>query len=97
LHFVTYAIINTPINCVWQDQLEAWFPSSTPAVVEKPTKESSEKPVAKKQGLNITNTLAKFILDQSVGALINIPLFIGVMGMLKGQNVDQIVNTVQEV
>jgi hypothetical protein len=65
--------------------------------VEKSTKEQSEKPVAKKQGLNVTNTLAKFALDQTIGALINIPLFIGVMGMLKGQSVDQIVNTVQKV
>jgi protein Mpv17 len=97
IHFVTYAILNTPINCVWQDLLEGWFPSSTPAAAEKPVKGQSEKPVVKKQGLNVTNTLAKFALDQSIGALINIPLFIGIMGMLKGQSVDQIINTVQEV
>jgi protein Mpv17 len=96
MHFVTYAILNTPINCVWQDLLEAWFPSSTATPAEKPVKGQSEKPPAK-QGLNVTNTLAKFALDQSIGALINIPLFIGIMGMLKAQSVDQIVNTVREV
>ncbi|KAF2434833.1 hypothetical protein EJ08DRAFT_431787 [Tothia fuscella] len=94
LQFVTYTILNTPINIVWQDLLESWFPSSQPAAE---IAKSNEKPTvaAKKQGLSIQNTLAKFALDQSLGALINIPLFIGIMGMLKGQGVDQIVNTVK--
>jgi hypothetical protein len=82
------------VNIVWQDLLESWFPSSQP-VAEKV--KGDEKAVEKKSGLSITNTLAKFALDQTVGALINIPLFIGIMGMLKGQSVDQIVETVQKV
>jgi len=88
---VTYSILNTPINYIWQDKLEEWFPSSKPAPVAK------EKTVEKRQALDVQNTLTKFALDQTVGAGINIPLFIGIMGMLKGQSLDQIVATVQRV
>jgi hypothetical protein len=76
--------------------LEGWFPSSKAASAETPVK-GEKQSVTKKQGLDVTNTLAKFALDQTIGALINIPMFIGIMGMLKGESIDQIVNTVQHV
>lgn len=96
IQFVTYSVINTPINVFWQNQLEAWFPSNKAARVEA-IKENEKSPVQKKGGLDIKNTLIKFGLDQSIGAGINIPLFIGIMGALKGQSMDMIVNLVKEV
>jgi len=89
IQFIIYSILNTPINCVWQNKLEEWFPSSKPVPVVK------EKGVEKPAGLDIQNTLIKFALDQTVGAGVNIPLFIGIMGLLKGHSVHQIVGTVQ--
>lgn len=43
------------------------------------------------------NTLVKFVLDQTLGAAVNIPLFIGIIGMVKGQSVDTITNNVKTV
>jgi len=98
LQFVTYAILNTPINCVWQDWLESMFPSTKSVTVEKPTdtKEGNNNVtrVEKEQVLDVKNTIVKFLADQTIGAAFNIPLFIAIIGMLKGQNMDQIVNTV---
>jgi len=98
LHFVTYAILNTPINCLWQDWLESTFPSNKPAAVETPTDPKGHDKtttVEKKQVLDVKNTIIKFVMDQTVGAAFNIPLFIGIIGMVKGQSVDRIVSTVQ--
>ncbi|KAF2668904.1 hypothetical protein BT63DRAFT_424635 [Microthyrium microscopicum] len=98
-HFIIYTIINVPINVIWQDLLESTFPSSIvepPTVEKKGDKKVEVKVKTGKGGLNITNTLAKFALDQTVGAAVNIPLFLAVIGLCKGQSVADIVGTVKE-
>jgi protein Mpv17 len=103
LQFTAYAVLNTPINIAWQNWLESAFPSTKPAVVEKAViskadgKTSNVKSVDKQQVLDVKNTALKFLLDQTAGAAFNIPLFIGIIGMLKGQNGDQILAAVRRV
>jgi hypothetical protein len=97
LHFVTYSILNTPINCVWQDWLESAFPSTVPAAVEVPNTKEKATSEEKKQVLSVKNTLIKFVMDQTIGAAFNIPLFIGIIGMVKGQSVDKINHSIKTV
>jgi protein Mpv17 len=94
---VTYSILNTPINCYWQDFLEASFPSNVPANIEVPNKQEKTTTLETKQVLSIKNTLIKFFMDQTIGAAFNIPLFIGIIGMVKGQSVETITNNIKAV
>lgn len=72
-----YSILNTPLNCLWQDYLESTFPGETkrPAVKDN-AKQSPQK--------NWGNVVAKFMLDQTVGAAGNILFFLVVQGLLRG-------------
>ncbi|QDS70415.1 hypothetical protein FKW77_009508 [Venturia effusa] len=96
LQFVTYSILNTPLNCYWQDYLEASFPSNVTTDVEVQNKtDEKAKALQRKKVFSVKNTLIKFALDQTLGAAVNIPLFIGIIGMIKGQGVDTIVHNVK--
>jgi protein Mpv17 len=87
--------VNVPINCFWQDWLEATFPGSK----EVPAKEKTKggQAVEAKKVVNIQNILIKFVCDQTIGAAFNIPLFLASIGLAKGQGVDQILSTIQKV
>ncbi|KAE9975510.1 hypothetical protein BLS_002564 [Venturia inaequalis] len=96
LQFVTYSILNTPLNCYWQDFIESAFPSNVTTDVEVPNKtDEKAKALQRKQVFSVKNTLIKFALDQTLGAAVNIPLFIGIIGMTKGQSLDTITNSVK--
>lgn len=97
LIFVAYTILNTPLNVLWQDWLEATFPGSTnpPVDASAPSKEKDKPPEKKK--LDIKNTAIKFALDQTVGAVFNIVLFVAGVGMLKGLSLDEIIQALKEV
>jgi protein Mpv17 len=47
--------------------------------------------------LNVTNTLAKIVIDQSVGGAWNTALFIVTIGMLRGLSYDTIVEQIETV
>jgi protein Mpv17 len=68
-----------------------------PANVEVPNKQKKTTTLETKKALSIKNTLIKFFMDQTIGAAFNIPLFIGIIGMVKGQNVETITNNVKVV
>jgi hypothetical protein len=98
--FVFYTVVNVPINCLWQDWLEATFPGSTAVAVdeaEAKEKKKAGKPVEVKKAVNVQNILIKFVCDQTIGAAFNIPIFLASIGLAKGQGVDQIVSTIQKV
>ncbi|OAA46976.1 Mpv17/PMP22 [Metarhizium rileyi] len=63
--FLMFSIISTPPNFLWQDFLESTFPARLPR---------KDKSVDG-QPLSIRNTLLKFGLDQTVGAVFNTLLF----------------------
>jgi protein Mpv17 len=94
--FVIYTLVNVPINIAWQNAIEAAFPGSRPAAPAVKDGEKKKKPVAAQPDPPVVrNTIIKFLLDQTVGAAFNIPLFLVTIGLLQGQNVAQVVRTVQ--
>lgn len=75
--YILYGILNTPLNCLWQEYLEQKFPGKTKPSVRK------EKGTGDSQ-TNVQNLVWKFVLDQTVGAAGNILFFITVQGLLRG-------------
>lgn len=98
LIFVTYTIFNIPLNVYWQEWLEGTFPGSKPAA--SPAKENvgkNEKSTGTKQVTDYKNIAIKFALDQTVGAAVNITLFIAGVGALKGMGRDEILQSIKRV
>lgn len=73
LQFVVFSLVATPPNVLWQEYLEEKFPADQ--IDEKGTKT-----------LHKRNTAVKFVLDQTIGAIVNSFLFIAGMGALKGKD-----------
>ena len=84
LQFVVYSLLATPPNILWQEYLEEAFPAN---VVD-------EKGIRK---LHKVNTAVKFVLDQTLGAIINSYLFIAGIGALKGKGTSTILADCQRV
>ncbi|KAJ4511545.1 hypothetical protein HRR83_004417 [Exophiala dermatitidis] len=81
LQFVVLAIISTPPNYKWQLFLERKFPST----YKKDVSRSQEKKDGDtKEQLSVRNTIAKFVLDQTVGAILNTIFFIAMINLLRG-------------
>jgi hypothetical protein len=99
VHFVILAIITTPPNYKWQSWLEETFPSNpTRAGSKIDEKKEDDKPTEdEKAGLSIPNTIAKFVLDQTLGAGFNTVWFIVMINLLRGQTFNHILTTVQNV
>lgn len=99
VQFTTCAIITTPLNFIWQNNLEATFPGTSPQKTapkhdEKP--ERSDKEVSK-PALNVTNTITKVIIDQTIGGTWNTVLFLLTMGLLRGQHHELVITQIREV
>jgi len=91
--------------------MEDTFPSTTPLSSppepnvsskhidnEKPATEVvKDKAVQAKGKTNVKNTMIKFLLDQTVGALFNVIAFIAGIGAMKGKGSSQIVEDVTTV
>ena len=73
LRFVVFSLLATPPNILWQQYLEDKFPANF--VDEKGKKK-----------LHKGNTAMKFMLDQTLGAILNSYLFIAGIGALKGKD-----------
>jgi protein Mpv17 len=99
LHFIILAIITTPPNYKWQLWLEETFPSHPRrAVSQNAEKKQDDKPAKEeKPALSVTNTVAKFLLDQSFGAGFNTIWFIVMLNLLKGQSFEFIMTTARNV
>ena len=72
LKFVVFSVLSTPPNIIWQGFLEDQFPTNVPST---PASASSEKSTSKsaptKTSMSRRNVLIKFILDQTIGAVVN--------------------------
>ncbi|KAL7906363.1 hypothetical protein GGI35DRAFT_482530 [Trichoderma velutinum] len=101
LRFVIYSALVTPPNYKWQEFLEHKFPSRTPIDEPSPGSKSDSKSSEKlsqavvKDRLNLTNTAAKFILDQSISAPLNTVAFLYLMGGMTFQSNAQIWSNIQ--
>jgi protein Mpv17 len=84
VQFVVYSLIATPPNVLWQNYLEERFPANR--WDEKGNKK-----------LHTGNTAAKFVLDQTLGAIFNSYLFIAGIGALKGKDLATILSDCQRV
>ncbi|WEW56019.1 hypothetical protein PRK78_001454 [Emydomyces testavorans] len=82
--YVLYGIINTPLNCLWQEYLEHKFPAQD---ANRSKKENRKQPSGGRMSRNLA---IKFGLDQTVGAVMNIVLFIFVRDVLNGIPVSRI-------
>ncbi|KAK4092347.1 mpv17 / PMP22 family domain-containing protein [Purpureocillium lilacinum] len=95
-HVLVYTALTTPPNHKWQQWLEFAFPTQTPVRSSpKPAAKSHKKrgavngkhrdqqPDDEPTSLSVTNTVAKFILDQTLGAAVNTILFICLMDYMK--------------
>ncbi|KAM4065179.1 peroxisomal protein [Hirsutella rhossiliensis] len=75
--FLLFSIISTPPNFLWQVYLESTYPAHPPAAPAPHAKKSdtAKRPPSQPAPLSIRNTVAKFALDQTVGAVVNTLLF----------------------
>ncbi|KAJ5109915.1 hypothetical protein N7532_002560 [Penicillium argentinense] len=89
--FTTCALIVSPLGYLWLENLEAWFPGKSEAKA-KPRDKTCAKPAEKdgEASFKVRNTIAKIIIDQVVGGAWNTVLFITVMGMLRGLDMQDI-------
>lgn len=87
--YVLYGVLNTPLNCIWQEYLEAKFPADDAANREKRETQTNSN--------GTKNLISKFALDQSIGAAGNILFFIFVQGLLKGASLASIKTAILQV
>lgn len=82
--FALFSILSNPPNIVWQGFLEDQFPTNVPSA-SPPSEKPSSKPDPTKTSLSKTNVLIKFLLDQTIGAVVNTLMFLGYMGYINAQ------------
>ncbi len=80
-----YSALATPPNFWWQQWLEAWFPGYT---VRKVAVDDGGRGVEVEKLLNVRNTCTKVVLDQTIGAVVNVSAYIGATRLLKGVPAD---------
>lgn len=102
LQFMLFTAIVAAPNYAFQMAMENSFPTRTvPRIrleqAHAKDKSSDEELLQKHGQLNVRNTVIKFILDQSLSATTNTLLFIVVLGLIKGQNLDYIRQAVLKV
>lgn len=95
------ALVTAP-NYVFQSALEHRFPTRTiPKTqltqVRAKDKRNDEELLRSHGRLNIRNTIAKFVLDQSLSATTNTVLFIVVLGLIRGQSWEYIEGSLYRV
>jgi hypothetical protein len=75
--FAVFSVISNPPNILWQTFLEDHFPTKVPSSAQKT---GDEKPASPNQtATSTTNILIKFLLDQTIGAVVNTMLFLAYM------------------
>ncbi|KIW68438.1 hypothetical protein PV04_04384 [Phialophora macrospora] len=95
IHFIVLAIITTPPNYKWQLWLEETFPSKPKRLGSAGAGKKEVDTIVEdeKTALSITNTAAKFLLDQTLGAGFNTLWFIVMVNLLRGESFNHIATT----
>jgi hypothetical protein len=76
-----FSIISNPPNIIWQTFLEDRFPTNVPT--GKATAMDEKKPATPAKNMTSkTNVLIKFVLDQTIGALVNTLMFLAYMAYI---------------
>ncbi|KAK3167644.1 hypothetical protein OEA41_010771 [Lepraria neglecta] len=76
-----FTLLSTPPNFLWQQWMESKFPGYK---VQKVEVDDGGNGVEVEERLNVRNTLVKFGLDQTVGAVVNVGAYIGGTRLLRG-------------
>ncbi|PSS21870.1 hypothetical protein M430DRAFT_117812 [Amorphotheca resinae ATCC 22711] len=97
--FLAFAVLNNPPNFLWQTYLEHAFPSTIQAAprdnkAEVERKEKGATPPEPQ--LSIPNTIIKFILDQTIGAVFNTLIFSIVFAGFGGASFEQAVEIAKQ-
>jgi protein Mpv17 len=95
LQFMLFTAIIAAPNYIFQTVLEKCFPTMTvpkSLLQEAQAKhqKDAEELLRKHGQLDVRNTIIKFFLDQTLSATTNTMLFIIVLGLIKGQNLEYI-------
>jgi hypothetical protein len=75
--FALFSIISNPPNIVWQGFLEDMFPTNVPATAHDPDVKTVKPAKTERSKRNI---FIKFMLDQTIGAVVNTLMFLVYMG-----------------
>lgn len=77
LKFAIFSIVSNPPNIPWQGLLEDLFPTNVPSTAHDPDVKTVKPAKTEKSKKNI---LIKFLLDQTIGAVVNTLMFLVFMG-----------------
>lgn len=101
MQFSTCALIVSPLGYLWLESLESWFPGTEPATKQTEDEKEKSTPTKDKSAprprLNITNTIAKVVIDQVIGGAWNTALFLITMGLLRGLDTSTIQSQIYSV
>ncbi|CAL8574923.1 hypothetical protein XPA_000869 [Xanthoria parietina] len=96
---VVYAILATPLNFLWQQYLERKFPGyhieKQEANGEVKGAQSAGGGVTIKRKLNVVNTLKKMVVEQTLGSMVNVALYLGGVRALQGVPVAECLQAVK--
>ncbi|KPI35832.1 uncharacterized protein AB675_11103 [Cyphellophora attinorum] len=93
VRFLLFTAIVTPPNYWWQKWLEDSYPTRVPT---GPRQEKEPGAKSDDKAFSVTNTIIKFMLDQSIGCWGNTLAFMVLLPLLKGQTLPQITSTLQQ-
>ena len=99
VQFTTCAFITSPLTFLWLEGLESLLPGFGE---EKPVSKDDEikkqqQQQKKTKKLNVRNTAAKVLIDQTIGGAWITMLFIVTMGTLRGLDYDAVTEQIQNV
>ncbi|CAD0115118.1 unnamed protein product, partial [Aureobasidium uvarum] len=89
VQFMLFSAITTAPNFLWQ----SWMEEQWPTMKQKQEKDDKEKSC--RQQLSVGHVVVKFLLDQSLGSMVNTMLYFCVMGLIKGQSWHLILEDIQ--
>ena len=91
---LVFTLLSTPPNVLWQQWMESKFPGYG---VQKVKVDDGGKGVEVEERLNVRNTLVKIGLDQTVGAVVNVVVYIGGTRLLRGVPVELCLDAIKQV
>ncbi|CBX93181.1 similar to integral membrane protein [Plenodomus lingam JN3] len=80
--FALFSVLSNPPNIIWQGFLEDQFPTNVRTPAQPSSAQKGKKPDANQTTLSKRNVLIKFLLDQTIGALVNTLMFIAYMSYI---------------
>lgn len=86
--FAVFSVISNPPNILWQTFIEDMFPSNVPAA--QPEKQLKDKPQPTQTRTSKRNVLAKFLLDQTIGAAVNTLMFLVYVSYVNKSSTDKV-------